>query len=56
MLPALTLNGVTARLAIITGAVAYGAIVYSAGLALAVRLGRTRGPELLERIGPRFST
>ena len=56
VLPALTLNGVTARLAIITGAVAYGAIVYSAGLALAVRLGRTRGPELLERIGPRFST
>jgi ABC-2 type transport system permease protein len=56
VLPALTLNGAAERAAVVTGAVAYGAIVYSGGLALAVRLGRTRGPELLERIGPRYST
>jgi ABC-2 type transport system permease protein len=56
VLPALTVSGLAGRLAVVTGAVAYGAIVYSGGLALAVRLGRSRGPELLERIGPRYST
>jgi len=56
VLPARVVHGVPARLAVVTGALAYGAVVYSAGLALSVRIGRSRGPELLERIGPRYST
>jgi hypothetical protein len=39
--------------AVVAGALLYGAVLYRIGLAAAVRFGRSRGPELLEAIGPR---
>ncbi len=50
---ALAFDSPGARAAIVAGSLAYGAVVHIGGLALAVRIGRDRGPELLERIGPR---
>ncbi len=55
VVPALLVHGIAGRTAVVIVALAYGAAVHVAGLSLAVRLGRSRGPELLERIGPRQS-
>ena len=53
VVPALLVHGVVPRVAVVVGALVYGAALYRIGLAIAVRFGRSRGPELLEAIGPR---
>jgi len=53
VVPALLVSGAAARTALVAAALAYGALVHVLGLGLAVRLGRNRGPELLERVSPR---
>ena len=52
VVPALLVDGVVARVAVVAFALVYGAVLYRIGLAAAVRFGRSRGPELLEAIGP----
>jgi len=52
VVPALLVHGVVARVAVVAAALVYGAVLYRIGLAAAVRFGRSRGPELLEAIGP----
>jgi len=53
VIPALVVRGSGPQALVVVGALGYGAVVHLAGLALAVRVGRDRGPELLERLGPR---
>jgi len=53
VVPALLVGGAWGRAAVVAGALAYGALAHVLGLALAVRLGSGRGPELLERVSPR---
>jgi ABC-2 type transport system permease protein len=53
VVPALIVHGAGLRAAVVVAGMAYGAVLYSAGLGLAVRIGRNRGPELLEAISPR---
>jgi ABC-2 type transport system permease protein len=52
VVPALLVHGVVTRVAVVAFALVYGAVLYRIGLAAAVRFGRSRGPELLEAIGP----
>jgi ABC-2 type transport system permease protein len=56
VIPALLLHGAAARVALVAASLLYGSAVHVVGLSLAVRIGAGRGPELLERIGPRHST
>jgi ABC-2 type transport system permease protein len=53
VVPALLVDGAVGRGAVVLGALAYGSVVHVLGLSLAVRLGRDKGPELLERVSPR---
>jgi ABC-2 type transport system permease protein len=53
VVPALVVTAFASRALLVVGALVYGAVVHLAGLSLAVRLGRDRGPELLERVSPR---
>jgi ABC-2 type transport system permease protein len=49
---ALLVHGLGPRVAVVLVGLGYGAALYLAGMALAVRAGRDRGPELLSAIGP----
>jgi ABC-2 type transport system permease protein len=55
VVPALLVTSAPGRALVVVAALVYGAVIHLAGLALAVRIGRDRGPELLERLGPRQS-
>jgi ABC-2 type transport system permease protein len=53
VIAAVIVTGAAGRALVVIGALVYGTAVHVLGLSLAVRLGRDRGPELLERISPR---
>jgi ABC-2 type transport system permease protein len=53
VIAAITVHGAALRVAVVVGGMAYGASLYRVGLAVAERVGRDRGPELLEAISPR---
>jgi ABC-2 type transport system permease protein len=51
-LGALLVHGIGPRVAVVVLGMGYGALLYTAGTAAAVRIGRDRGPELLAAISP----
>jgi len=55
VIPALLVTGASGRALLIAAAPVYGVVMHLAGLAVAVRVGRDRGPELLEKLDRRQS-